>query len=99
MIKPIEKILLITLLISVAFTSCDNKKKASDDDKKEKVANDKKDNLGDADHTFNIKLVKGSEIIEYSDAVASNEGGAIYNDQKSFNSEQGNRDRTIMMFL
>lgn len=97
--QPILKTLLITLLISVVFTSCDNKKKAPDDDKKEKVANDKIDNIEDADHTIDLKLVKGSETIEYSDAVSINGGGALYNDQKSFDSEQENRDRKIMMFI
>lgn len=99
MIQPIVKSILFMLLISAAFTSCNNKKDASGDDEKEKVANDKKEMVADADHTFNITLVKGSETIEYSEAVPNNEGGALYNDQKSLSDEQGGRDRTVMMFI
>lgn len=94
------KTLIFMLLISTAFTSCNNKKKdAIDDDKKEKVADNKKEKVANADHTFNITLVKGSETVEYSGAVPNNEGGAIYSDQKSLTDEQGGRDRTIMMFI
>ncbi|MGO1585897.1 MAG: hypothetical protein ACTHXJ_07985 [Mesonia sp.] len=99
MIQPIKKILLSMLLFSIVFTSCNDKKNASVNDTKEESTNDKKEKVGDEDHSFDITLTKGSETIEFSDAVASSEGGAIYNDQKSFSGEKGERDRTIMMFV
>lgn len=98
-IQPVVKTLLFMLLISATFISCNTKKDASDDNEKEKVADNKKEKAFDADHTFDIRLVKDSEIIEFSGSVPSDEGGAIYNDQKSVSNEKGDRDRTIMMFI
>lgn len=99
MTQPVVKTLLLILLVSAVFTSCNDNKEASGDDRKGKVADDKKEKEADADHTFNITLVKGSETIEYLGAVPNNEGGAIYNNQKSLSDEQGDRNRTIMMFI
>jgi len=87
------------LLISAAFISCNNKNEASDNDTKKKVADDTKEKVTDADHTFDIRLVKGSEIIEYSEIIPSKEGGALYSDQKSPTGEQGDRERTILMII
>jgi len=99
MIQPIRKKLLFLLLISAAFISCNNKTEASIDDTKKKVADDTNEKVTDADHTFDIRLVKGSETIEYSETIPSNEGGALYGDQKSPTGEQGARERTILMVV
>ncbi|MDT0294605.1 hypothetical protein ACFQ3R_04420 [Mesonia ostreae] len=101
----IRRILLFTILISIALTGCDNKKEASVNNTKEESAIDEKGKTADgkkmtnANHSFEITLVKESETIEYSDAVPNNQGGAIYNDQKSFTDGQEDRNRTIMMFI
>jgi len=99
MIQPIQKKLLFMLLISAVFISCNNKNKASDNDTIKKVADETKEKVADADHTFDITLVKGSETIEYSETIPSNEGGALYSDQKAPRGEQGDRERTILMII
>lgn len=99
MIQPIRKTLLFMLLISVAFSSCKNKKDTSEDNKKEKVADDKKKKIADADHSLDITLVKGSETIEFSENIPNAEGNALYNDQKMPTGKEGDRKRSIMMSL
>lgn len=98
---PIGKTLLFLLLISVVFTSCNNKKDAPSDDKKEKVtkADDKKEKVADADHSFDITLVKESETVEFSETIPNNEGNALYNDQKMPTGKEGDRRRSIMMSI
>lgn len=87
------------LLISVAFTSCNNKKNESADAEKENVVDAEKEKVADEEHTFDIILVKGPETIKFSEAVPSDEGGAIYADQQMPTGKEGDRNRTIMMSI